>query len=109
MAYANLSSSYPLSRSGKASSKARLRKEYTLRPEFKELWEKIRRKTRYAVKIDSEKLLQDVLAELDKVEVEPPRIAIMKGQVLVEEEASFKTIRIGERARAYPGIMHYRI
>ena len=82
---------------------AKLRKEYTLKPEFKELWEKIRQKTRYAVKIDTEKLLEDVLAELDKTEIEPPHITITKGQVLVEDEESFKAVRIGERARAYPG------
>ena len=43
---------------------ARLRKEYTLKPEFKELWERIKHKTRYEVKIDTEKLIADVVAEL---------------------------------------------
>ncbi|HEY7217579.1 MAG TPA: DEAD/DEAH box helicase [Candidatus Binatia bacterium] len=82
---------------------AKLRKEYTLRPEFKELWAKIRQKTRYAVKIDTEKLLADVLSELDKTEIELPRITITKGQVLVGDQQTFEAVRIGERASAYPG------
>jgi type III restriction enzyme len=82
---------------------AKLRKEYTLKPEFKHLWEKIRQKTRYAVKIDTEKLLADVVSELDKTEIEVPRITITKGQVLVGNQETFETIRIGEQSSAYPG------
>ena len=44
---------------------ARLRKEYTLRPEFQKLWERIKHKTRYAVRIDTELLLTDAVEALD--------------------------------------------
>ncbi len=60
---------------------AKLRKEFTLKPEFKELWEKIKHKTRYTVRIDTQKLIDEVVLELNKVEVKPPRIAITKAQV----------------------------
>ncbi len=64
---------------------ARLRKEFTLRPEFKELWERIKYQTRYAVNIDTEKLIEDVLAELDQVEITAPQVAITRGMVVVDE------------------------
>jgi type III restriction enzyme len=69
--------------------KARLRKEYTLRPEFKELWERIKHKTRYAVTIDSEKLIREVVAELSQVDVRPPRVTISKVSLAVREENAF--------------------
>jgi type III restriction enzyme len=43
----------------------KLRKSYMLKPEFKALWEKIKHKTQYAVRVDSDKLIADVLPELD--------------------------------------------
>ena len=57
---------------------ARLRKEYTLRPEFLGLWEKIKHKTRYAVHIDTPKLVAEVVEALKQVHIQPPRIEITK-------------------------------
>jgi type III restriction enzyme len=68
---------------------ARLRKQYTLRPEFRELWDKIKQKTRYAVRIDSERLIAEVLAELDRITIAPPRVTITKAQVEVEGADEF--------------------
>jgi type III restriction enzyme len=68
---------------------ARLRKQYTLRPEFRELWDRIRQKTRYAVRIDSERLITEVVAELDKVTISPPRVTITKALVEVVSEGGF--------------------
>jgi type III restriction enzyme len=73
---------------------ARLRKEYTLRPEFQELWEKIKHKTRYAVKIDSEKLIRDVVAELAREEIQPPRVTITKARVDVGAESVFEALQM---------------
>ncbi len=72
---------------------ARLRKEYTLRPEFKELWERIKHKTRYAVRIDSERLIEEVVGELDQITIAPPRVTITKAQVRVEGEATFEAVQ----------------
>ena len=41
----------------------RLRKAHLLKPEFRELWERIRQKTRYAVAIDARKLVDDVIPD----------------------------------------------
>lgn len=74
---------------------AKLRKEFTLRPEFKELWDKIKHKTRYTVKIDTKKLIDEVVWELDKVEVKPPRIAITKAHVQAgKEEDVFRALQM---------------
>ena len=73
----------------------KLRKEYTLKPEFKELWARIKHKTRYAVKIDTERLLADVSPELDKAVIKPPRITVTKAQLSVNaEEDTFDAIQV---------------
>jgi len=73
---------------------ASLRKEYVLKPEFKNLWEMIRQKTRYAVKIDAELLLDQTIREIEKTEVHPPRIIATKAQVSVGEDGTFEVSRI---------------
>lgn len=62
---------------------ARLRKEFTLRPEFQELWERIKQRTRYTVTVDTEALITAVVQALDQVEVRPPRISVAKAEVTV--------------------------
>jgi type III restriction enzyme len=74
---------------------ATLRKEFTLKPEFKELWERIKYQTRYAVKIDTAKLIDDVIQELDRVTIAPPQIAITKVQVTVGSNDTLDTIQMG--------------
>jgi type III restriction enzyme len=74
---------------------ARLRKEFTLRPEFKELWERIRTRTRYAVKVDTQKLVNDVVQEIEKLEVKAPQVMITKVLVDVGEEDAFTPMRMG--------------
>lgn len=74
--------------------KATLRKAYLLKPEFQELWEKIKHKTRYAVKIDSEKLIADVVAALDQEEIRPPRVTITKARVEVSSEHAFEALQM---------------
>lgn len=72
----------------------KLRKEYALKPEFKELWMRIKHKTRYAVKIDTERLLTDVMPELDKAEIRLPRITVTKAQLSVNTEDTFDAIQV---------------
>jgi len=73
---------------------ARLRKEYTLKPEFQELWGRIKHKTRYAVRIDSERLIQDVVAQLTGAEIQPPRVTITKARVDVGDESAFEALQM---------------
>lgn len=73
---------------------AKLRKAHTLSPEFKGLWEQISRRTRYAVKIDSEKLLGEVLPSIDAIKVRTPRVAVTKAQVRVGSANTFEALQV---------------
>lgn len=86
---------------------ARLRKEYILKPEFKELWDRIKHKTRYAVKIDTEKLLDEVVGELDEAEIRPPRVAIIKAEVQVSAEDAFQAIQTSQAKTALDLVGRY--
>jgi type III restriction enzyme len=79
---------------------ASLRKEYLLKPEFKQLWERIKQKTRYAVHIDTPQLLADVLKELNQAEIRPPHVEIRKAKVETEGEA-FVAVQVAERGTPY--------
>ena len=63
-----------------------LRKECLLTPEFQELWDRIKHRTRYAVSIDTDALVAAVLPELDKAEVRSPRIIMVKGMAHVSPD-----------------------
>lgn len=73
---------------------ATLHKEYTLRSEFKELWEHIKHKTRYAVKIDTDLLINEVVERLDRTEIRPPRITVTKAQVQVDDDNVFSALQM---------------
>ena len=75
-------------------SKAKLRKAYLLKPEFKELWERIKHKTRYAVNVDTEQLIREVVEELDNADIRPPRITVTKAQVQVDDDQVFSAMQM---------------
>lgn len=70
----------------------KLRKAHTLKPEFKELWDRIKHKTRYAVTVDSGKLIEDVLPELDAAEIRKPRVTISKAEVIANDKNTFEAL-----------------
>jgi type III restriction enzyme len=71
-----------------------LRKEFLLKPEFKELWDKIKNKTKYSVKIDSEQLVDECARALEGVRIKAPRIVITKAQIDVNNEDAFEAIQL---------------
>jgi type III restriction enzyme len=73
---------------------ARLDKAHFLSPEFKGLWDKIKHKTRYRVKIDSERLIAEVVAALDGASIPPPRVAVTKVQVQVKDEEQLYALQV---------------
>lgn len=75
---------------------ARLRKEYTLKPEFRELWERIKHKTRYSMKVNTTKLIEDVVADLDRVEIRKARLSISKARLEVERSGGFSSRLAGK-------------
>lgn len=65
---------------------ARLKKGFELKPEFRELWERIKHKTRYAVRIDTEKLIGDSLPAINGIDVRPPAVTVTRAAVTVGED-----------------------
>ena len=87
-----------------------LRKERALSPEFKELWDKIRRKTRYQVRIDSERLIDEVSRGLAKLDIGAPRVRISHATVEAVGdglEARLTGTRMGDEVRpeALPNLL----
>ena len=57
-----------------------------LPPEFRELWDKIRRTTRYRVTVDTPKLVAGVVATLDALTVSPPRVVVTRARLDVQAD-----------------------
>ena len=72
--------------------RVKLREAHLLKPEFKELWERIRQKTRYAVTIDPRKLIDDVIPDLESLQVRKPRITIAKAEVVTNDDDTFEAL-----------------
>ena len=73
---------------------AKLKKAYMMKPEFKELWECIKHKTRYAVHVDTDLLIDEVVAALNETEIRPPRITVTKALVQVDEDDGFSALQM---------------
>lgn len=86
-------------------SKARLRKEYILRPEFQRLWEKIAQKTWYSVTIDTEALLSEVVPDVDKVTIPRPRLSIRMGEVRIQDRDVLEAVYGGGGSIDSPQLM----
>lgn len=74
--------------------KAKLRKARALSEDFKALWGRIKYKTRYAVKLNTEKLLAEVIPEIERTEIKPPRITITKAQMTAGDDGVFEAMQI---------------
>lgn len=73
---------------------AKLRKAYIATPEFEELWDQIKHKTRYAVNIDTNLLINKVLNELDVTEIRAPRTTVTKAMVQVGDDQAFSAMQM---------------
>jgi type III restriction enzyme len=61
---------------------SRLKREVTLSPEFKALWERIRPKTTYRVEFQTDALVQRAVAEIRRMaRIEAPKIVVVVGQL----------------------------
>ncbi len=67
----------------------KLRKEFLLSPEFQALWEKIKHKTRYSVKVDTMKLVDEVVEALAGIEITSPYISSSKAVLDVGQDNRF--------------------
>ncbi len=74
--------------------KARLRKARALSEDFRQLWEHIKYKTRYAVRLDIDRLLTEVTPEIEQAQIKPPRITVTKAQVTAGDDGVFEAMQI---------------
>lgn len=81
----------PLPIDARTRGVVRLRKQRIGSTEFKELWERIKQKTRYAVTVHTDQLITDVVAALDEVGIAPPHFVTAKVQPSVGEADTFET------------------
>ena len=73
---------------------AKLRKAYIATPEFEELWDQIKHKTRYAVNVDTDQLIDEVITELDATEIRPPRTTVTKAMMQVDDDEVFSAMQM---------------
>lgn len=59
----------------------KLRKHFLLKPEFEQLWGRIRHRTRYAVTVDTAKLIAEVVPELEVATIRKPRVTVAKAEM----------------------------
>ncbi|MGO9120933.1 MAG: DEAD/DEAH box helicase family protein [Desulfomonilaceae bacterium] len=74
--------------------RAKLRKARALSREFKELWDRIKPKTRYSVQIDTEKLLGEVIPAIDATTIAKPRVTITRAAVNLTDDCRFETMQV---------------
>ena len=87
----------PKPSNARAKVSLKLRKNHMLKPEFQQLWDKIKRRTRYAVTIDSVKLIADVVAEMGTIKVRRPRVVVRVAGVNAKtSEDLFEAIRLAD-------------
>jgi type III restriction enzyme len=72
----------------------KLRKEFMLKPEFKDLWDRIKSKTRYFVTINTNELVEETVKAINGIEIKPPRVIITKAQLDIDKEGAFEAIQL---------------
>ena len=79
----------------------RLKKGYELNPEFKELWQRIARRTRYRVNLNADALIETCVEAVRPITIEPIKIRTERGRVeRVLKDGELETALLGQRAVA---------
>lgn len=77
--------------------RVQLKKGWRLDENFKVLWEKIKHKTRYAVRYSTDDLIRDAAKELQKGEaIQPPKFSVRKSEIITSKvglEAELRSAR----------------
>ena len=67
-----------------------LQKEYYLSPEFEQLWERIKHKTRYAVQMDTDYIIRQASEKLRDSAIKSPRITAVKAELILTDSNQFE-------------------
>ncbi|MCL2546170.1 MAG: DEAD/DEAH box helicase family protein [Oscillospiraceae bacterium] len=93
--------------------KVRLKKQVMLSPEFMEIWDRIKQKTTYRVKIDHEQLTKNCLNDFANMPAIPKaRIVTQSAEINIENagvthmESGLRTIDLKDDYESLPDILH---
>lgn len=76
----------------------KLKKGFKLNPEFKELWNRISKKTKYAVDIDTSRLIEQCVEEINNLSINTIKIRVEKVFLSINEKEGIKTQFVGDEA-----------
>jgi type III restriction enzyme len=88
---------------------ARLKKGYELDPNFRALWKRIKPRTRYAVTVDTERLIQDVLDDLTEETIASPRVVGTLARVRVDDDNAFQAMQLSSAKTLTDLAGHYAL
>ena len=77
-----------------ARDKPKARKMAELPPEFLALWDKIKHKTRYQVKVNSERLIFTAVEDLNELMIEAPKLVVTKARIEVKSGSAFNALQM---------------
>lgn len=83
----------PTPKRSRAPVQIYLRDDLIETDDFRRLWEKISRRTRYAVEVASNALVRDVLQRLREVDIPEPRITVTRVEVQIDEKGADSDLR----------------
>lgn len=75
----------PIAKATREKATATLDRARLLDPEFAALWERIKRKTRYSVHVDTARLVEEVVDALNRIKISAPSIVAAKATVSVPD------------------------
>ena len=79
----------------------KLKKGFELNTDFKELWNRISKRTKYAVDIDTTQFIENCIEEINTITINTIRIKIQKVSLSIKEENGIQTRFIGEAAEDF--------
>lgn len=87
-------------KNGNKKKKQLFRKDFPLDPEFQAIWERLKYKTRYRVRFDTEELIKQASAAVAGLpEIQKPRIRVCKAQLKQSQTYGIETVEIASRSR----------
>ncbi|WP_448971136.1 restriction endonuclease [Neisseria sp.] len=85
---------------GNKKKKQLFRKDFPLDPEFQAIWERLKYKTRYRVRFDTEELIKQASEAVANLpEIQKPRIRIKKAHLKQSQTYGIETVEIAGRSR----------
>ncbi|MFO0803712.1 MAG: DEAD/DEAH box helicase family protein [Gemmataceae bacterium] len=78
----------------RAKNTATKKADAELPPEFQTLWDKIKHKTRYQVKVNSERLIFTAVEDLNEMTIEPPKLVVTKARIEAKSGTAFNALQM---------------